>query len=508
MKAFTSMLIGLAAALAPTGPAFADLAVERLGTYASGVFDRSAAEIVAHDAENQRLLIVNAADRAIDVIDFSDPAAMTKSAAWPIAPHGAAANSVAVHGRLVAVAVEAEDKQAPGKIVLFSLDGETVAAVEAGALPDMVAFSGDGKYVVAANEGEPSDDYKTDPEGSITILNVADKTTRTVRFDGLDRAAFGASAHFPSPAGTSLAQDLEPEYVAVGPDNRTAFVVFQENNAIALIDLETASVTRVFGLGLRDWRNLAFDASDKDQKINRRPWPVLSMPQPDAIAAFEQDGVLYVVTANEGDARDYAGYSEETRVAELTLDPTAYPDADALQAETALGRLKTTTAKGDADGDGDIDQIHAFGGRSFSIYNAAGALVFDSGDQFSDVLTQAFPTWFNSEGQESNFDARSDDKGVEPEGVALGDVDGRRYAFIGLERMGGVMIYDITDPAAPAFETYIHNGVPTGDPEAGEAGDVGPEGLLFIPAERSPTDGALLVVANEVSGTTTAFALK
>lgn len=490
------------------GPAAAEFSAARIGGYETKRFDEGVAEITAYDKKNKRLFVVNGGDRTIDVLDFADPTNPTLLKSIDISAHGKAANSIAVHGDLLAAAVEAEDKQANGKIVLMDLDGALVAAVEAGALPDMVTFTPDGAHVLAANEGEPSDDFANDPEGSVTILKVSDKSVRTVGFSGLTKADFGEDAHWPSPEGTSVAQDLEPEYIAVSPDGAIAFVSFQENNAMAVIDIETAEIERVFAFKRKDWRTLAFDVSDKDDKIQLNAWPVLSMPQPDAIAAFEHDGQAYVVTANEGDARDYDGYSEETRVEDLTLDPTAYPNAAELQAETALGRLKTTTAKGDSDGDGDIDQIHAFGGRSFSIYAADGSLVFDSGDAFERILSERHPSWFNGEGQESNRDNRSDDKGTEPEGVALGVVNGTRYAFIGLERMGGVMVYDLTDPAAPSFVDYLYYADPTGDAEAGTAGDVAPEGLTFIAAEDSPTGAALLVVANEVSGSVSVFEMK
>ena len=39
------------------------------------------------------------------------------------------------------------------------------------------------------------------------------------------------------------------------------------------------------------------------------------------------------------------------------------------------------------------------------------------------------------------------------------------------------------------------------------AGDLGPEGLVFIPAAQSPNGRPLLVVGNEVSGTTAVLQL-
>ncbi len=506
-KLFLGASFAAMLAIAPVA-AQAQLKVEKLGTYETKVFDEGAAEIVAYDAKNKRLFIVNGNDKVIDVIDFSNPREMKKIKSISLSEYGKTANSVAVHGDMVAVAVEANDKQANGMLVVLDLDGKLISKTEVGALPDMVTFTPDGNHILVANEGEPSDDFKNDPEGSVSIASIKDGTFKTVTFGEITREMLGDSAHFPSPEGTSVAQDLEPEYIAVSGDSKTAYVTFQENNAMAVIDIATGKITKAFGLGLKDWTKFKFDVTDKDGATNLQSWPVKSMYQPDAIASFEHNGEVFIVTANEGDARDYDGYSEETRVAKLKLDPEKFPNAKELQDEKALGRLKTTTAKGDTDGDGDHDEIFAYGGRSFSIFKADGTMVYDSGDEFTQILSKRYPTWFNSEGQEGNFDNRSDDKGTEPEGVDIGTVNGKRYAFIGLERMGGIMVYDISNPAAPKFETYILNANPKGDAEKGTAGDVAPEGLKFIAADKSPTGNAILVVANEVSGSTTAFELK
>jgi Ca2+-binding RTX toxin-like protein len=283
---------------------------------------------------------------------------------------------------------------------------------------------------------------------------------------------------------------------------------------LAMIDGETFAVLNdndfgetgiPIGLGLVNVQN-ALDASDEDGNINIRNWPVQGMYQPDAIATFAVNGETYIVTANEGDARDYDGFSEEVRVADLTLDPDAFPNADELQAEAALGRLTVTNTLGDPDGDGDFDQLFSFGARSFSIWDSAGNLVFDSGDDFERITAELLPDEFNSDNDENDsLDSRSDAKGPEPEGVVTGVVDGRTYAFIGLERIGGIMVYDVTNPVSPSFVQYINTRDFEGNAEAGTAGDLGPEGLVFIAAEDSPTGRPLLAVANEVSGSTTLY---
>jgi hypothetical protein len=305
-----------------------------------------------------------------------------------------------------------------------------------------------------------------------------------------------------------VAQDLEPEYIAVSPDSKTAYVALQENNAIAVIDIAKAKVLAIHPLGFKDWTASGLDASDRDNAINIQPWPVFGMYQPDGIACYEANGKRYIVSANEGDAREYDTFAEEARVRGITLDPTAFPNRSALRDNAAMGRLNITTALGDTDNDGDFDALYTLGGRSFSIWEVNGSVVktFDSGDQFEQITASLLPAQFNSANDENDsFDSRSDNKGPEPEGIALGEIDGRTYAFIGLERIGGIMVYDITNPAAPAFVQYVNTRDFSGDAEAGTAGDLGPEGIEFVSASDSPNGKPLLIVAYEVSGSVAIF---
>lgn len=484
------------------------LEVEVLGAWNTGVFDGGAAEIVAHDATRQRLYVVNRRDRAIDVLDLSEPATLRKISALAVGSYGGGPTSVAVSADRVVVTVEAANPQTPGRLVVFAHDGAALGDVQVGALPDMVALTPDGRTAVVANEGEPSPDYTDDPVGSISLVDLATLEVRTVALTGPAVDAAASALHRPAPPSTSLERDLEPEYVAISPDSSTAWVTLQEASALAVIDLRTGGLTRVAPLGARDMRDAPFDASDRDGGVHREPWPVRLLYQPDAAAAFEHEGEVFVATANEGDARDYPGYSEEARVADLQLDAAAFPDAAALQAPERLGRLKVSRARGDTDGDGDYDELYGFGARSFAIWTADGAPVWDSGAAFEELLARLDPDRFNSQGTPSSRDSRSDDKGVEPEGIAVGSIDGRRYAFVGLERAGGFFAWDITDPRHPTFAVYAHSVDPSGDVRAGTAGDISPEGMVFIPASQSPIGVALLAIAHEVSGSTRVYALR
>lgn len=527
-----AVLAAVAAAAALAAPAGRSVELSRSGTYASGLLSQGGAEIVRFDSRTGRVFAVNAAIAGIDVIDASDPSALVKVGAIDVAATLAAdpgfsgtvagANSIAVHKGILAVAVEASPKTDAGWAAFYRTDSlELVGWVEAGALPDMVTFSPNGKFVLVANEGEPNSYGETDsvdPEGSVTVIRPRSRFRRLdattigfTEFNGseADLRADGIRIFGP---GASAAQDFEPESIAVAPDNRTAFVTLQENNAVAVLDLRSMSVARLIPLGFKD-HSLAgngLDASDRDGAGNSglvsiANWPVRGLYMPDGIAAYRVAGRNYFVTANEGDSRE-DWFAEEARLKDLTLDPAAFPNAATVQNDDGAGRLTVTRTLGDTDADGDYDALYSFGARSFSIRDEEGTLVFDSGDDFETIIAQTYPANFNSDHATATFDTRSDNKGPEPEGVALGRVSGRTYAFIGLERIGGIMVYDVTDPAAPTLVQYLNNRDFAGDPATGTALDLGPEGLDFVPAANGRP--AMLVVGNEISGTTSLFAVE
>lgn len=488
-----------------------------LGSYESGILDESAAEITAYDRRSKRLFVTNAYANSLDVLSIVNPRHPRKVTSIDLSTYGAGPNSVAVSRGIVAVAVEDDVKQDNGRVVFFNSRGQFLNQLEVGALPDMLTFTADGSTLLVANEGEPNDDYSVDPEGSVSLIAMKKRVDKMSQAD-VTEVVFTAFNDSELPAGirifgpnATVAQDLEPEYIATSEDGSKAYVVLQENNALAIIDIASASVESLVALGTKDHHVIqnAMDVSDRDDQINIAPWPVVGMYLPDAITAYQYQGSTYLITANEGDARDYDGYSEETRVKDLLLDTTAYPDAEYLQQNETLGRLKTTTATGDLDGDGDTDLIHAFGARSFSIWDDQGRIVYDSGSDFERILADVIPQQFNSTNDENgSFDNRSDDKGAEPEGVTVGRIGSQTYAFIGLERVGGIMVYNVTNPIAPQFVQYLNNRDFDASVESGLAKDLAPEGLLFIDAKQSPIRKPLLVVSNEVSGSTTVFKIE
>ena len=488
-----------------------------LGTYQvpGAVFDAGAAEIPAYHPASQRVFFTDAYNDELKVLDISNPASPVKEDALILS---GGPNSVAVHGDLVAVAVEAEIKQNPGKVEFYNANTLVkLGEVTVGALPDMVVFTKDGSYLLVANEGEPSADYLNDPEGSVSIIRIpsdigtiSGATVTTAGFSSYNAEAaalIGAGVRIYGP-GASVAQDMEPEYITTV--DGIAYVSCQENNALAIVDIATATVTDILPLGYKDHSLSAnaLDASNDDGMINITTWPVRGFYMPDAISSYTIGGVSYIVTANEGDSRDYDGYSEEVRVKDVVLDAAVFPEAATLQLAENLGRLKITTAQGDDGNDGDFEALYSYGARSFSIWTTDGALVWDSGDDFEQRLASLHAEFFNASNDENAFDDRSDDKGPEPEGLVLAEVGDKVYAFIGLERTGGIMLYDITDPSAPVYLDYINNrdfNASQADLEAGLGGDLGPEGIAFIDATDSPNGKPLLVVTNEISGTVSIY---
>ncbi|WP_255516679.1 choice-of-anchor I family protein [Haloferax sp. KTX1] len=511
-----------------------NVTLEQIGRYESGLFDEGGAEIIAYHAPTQRLFVINADLGGVDVLDVSDPTAPEKVGALDAASEldgVSSANSVATSADVVAVALEAEVAQDSGLVGLYDPETlERLGTAPVGPLPDKVTFTPDGTRVLVANEGEPTDNYAYDPRGSVSIVNVSDgadtptvSTADFTAFDGKQKQLRKQGIRIFGP-NASASQDFEPEYVTVSDDSKTAWVSLQENNAIAEIDIDTAKIKNLLPLGFKDY-SLAgneLDASNEDGGVNVRNWPINGILQPDAIGAYSPDGKTYLVTANEGDSRDYDSFSEEAEISDLRLDPGAFDfdeiegidSVEELQQPENLGAKGVTTTLGDVDGDGRYEELYVFGGRSFSIFTTNGERVFDSGSDFEDITAERFDDQFNNDNNEHDPDGRSDNKGPEPEGLTIGQVGDRYYAFIGLERIGGIMVYDITEPECATFVEYVNNrdfsvdiesAIEDGDAPAGAAGDLGPEGLDFATAEESPIDDPLVFVGHEISGTTAIF---
>jgi hypothetical protein len=477
----------------------------------------NSAEIVAHDPASQRLFVANSIGRRLDIVDFSNPTTMSVTASIDISTYGNI-NSVAVKNGIVACAIENATPELDGYVVFFNTSGVYQNSVTVGALPDMVTFNNAGTRVLTANEGQPNVGYTIDPEGSVSIIDISGgiaaltqtnvTTALFTAFNGQMASLKASGVRIYGP-GATVAQDMEPEYIAVSNDDLTAYVTLQENNAIAYVNLSTNTITDIKPLGYKNYSIVGngLDATDVGTNVNIANWPIKGMYLPDGMTRFNVGGTEYLITANEGDARaDYgAANNEETSIGAATysLDPVAFPNASVMKANANLGKLKCTNKTGDTDNDGDFDEIYTFGARSFSIWNATtGALVYDSGDDLEQI-TANDPTYgamFNASNANITKKNRSDDKGPEPEGVTVGTIAGNLYAFVSMERVGGLMAFNINNPAAPQFSQYVNNRGLTG-----LTGDRGPEGIIYITQPNSPTGKAYIVLGNEVSSTISVY---
>ncbi|ABG39905.1 putative alkaline phosphatase [Paraglaciecola sp. T6c] len=563
-----------------------DVNIEVVGRFTAGgieVFGKSAAEIVQFHHASTTAFAINSAVNQIEVIDlsglttaavanpFSD--ASLQSSAFTFADSVTvkdeanadqtitlgAANSIAINGDMLAIAVEASVKTSQGAVLFYRLDatgqGTFIKAVAADALPDMVAFNPDGSNVLVANEGEPDTNYAVDPQGSVSMITIEDgvpaDTAETINFttdmtfssDTLDDEDFDTDAKrkallqasgvkFAGPAGMTVAQELEPEYITYAANGKTAYVSLQESNAIGILDLEDMTI-EVRALGFKDWNDFELDFTNKDELPNFSNVDGLyGMYQPDTITSYQYNGATFILSANEGDSRDYDAYSEEVRVADIidedelnmTLSPSLQATYDLSGGDDGLGRLKVTTALGDADQNGEFEALYAYGARSFSIWDQNINLVYDSGDDFGKISAAILGNDFNSAHTENKGDNRSDDKGGEPEAITVGEIEGRTYAFIAQERSGDLFTYDVTNPFNVAYVAHYNNRDFSTDFELDDdlnnpcdeaegmdcsevaiSGDLGPESIQFVAPSDSPNGNALLIIGNEVSGTVTIY---
>ncbi|ETX27303.1 choice-of-anchor I family protein [Roseivivax isoporae] len=493
-----------------------------------------ASEVVAH--EDGTLYVTNGNLGRIDVFDLTGAEA-PRTIDLTGLPGFDGVQSVAVRNGVVAVAIAAPNLERtiagttfevtqPGSVAFFDATTlELLSQVTVGTLPDQIVFSADGTSLLVANEGQSNgeDSHSNNPAGTVSVIDTTDATQPTVStlgfddFNGLEDALRDAGIRIRE--GISASLDFEPEYIALSPDGTTAFVSLQENNAIARVDLASLTVTEIFSLGTQDFSTVGIDPND-DGVIGIGTFPNLQgLRMADGIASFEVGGVTYIATANEGDSRGdptddlddvpFPGRADEVRVGDILDGDVPGVSIDPSVDTTGLERLLVSVVDGDTDGDGDIDVLTTFSARSFSIFDADGNLVFDSGDDFERIIAEVAPERFNNDDGENiatEDDNRSDAKGPEPEAITVGEVDGRILAFIGLERDSGIMVYDVTDPANASFTTYIPP-LFTGAAAPGQTAYQSPEIVTFIPQAESTSPYAQIAVSYEVSGSTAVFDL-
>jgi DNA-binding beta-propeller fold protein YncE len=491
------------------------LLIQYHSTFHTGIYDEGAAEITAYDPVTQRLFFINASNNQLVALKLSSLESPTVVGTVDATPYGGGVNSVDVYDRWVAIAVEGEVQTDSGRVVLFHTDDLTYShQLPVGPLPDMLVFTDDGT-LLTANEGQPSTDYSVDPPGSVSIIrNAVDPAQAEVVHAGFE--AYSVAELKQKDVRISVdvdeaAKDLEPEYIAVSLDGSKAYVTLQENNAMAIVDLASASVTDIVALGAKDHRlpTNALDVSDRDNAIAIETWPISGLYMPDGIATFDVDGQIYVLTANEGDSREFGDYSDEVRMEDLSLDASIFPPS--MITDEGLGRLQVMkpfdpSHTNEAD---EVQQVFAFGTRSMSIWDDGGTLLHDTGSHIEETIAELLPNSFNSDNAENDsFDARSDAKGPEPEAVSVAKIGGRALAFLALERVGGVMIYDVSQPDTAVYVGYVNGrnfDVPFGEDDQRAAdleavGESGPEKITLIAPKDHPVGKWVMVVSQESTG--------
>ncbi|MGN0073504.1 MAG: choice-of-anchor I family protein, partial [Coriobacteriales bacterium] len=494
----------------------ASLKLELAGRYNSGAMnaDGGSLEIVQYNASNGYAYAVSGVKGKLIAVDLNSTMDGDKVAALTGTEYDLKAmvtavgftygdmTSVAISpdGSKIAVALQDAGYDKPGRVALFSCKEngslELLSHVAVGVQPDMVTWA-DKSTILTADEGEPRDGANgTDPKGSVSIVTVGEDnalTANTVTFDSFDTKRSELTA-----AGVLVQKnaqpstDFEPEYIAVS--GNTAYVSLQEANAIAVLDIAKGEFTGVYPLGFQDFGTTKVDLQKNDKAELGTYDNVYGIKMPDGISVATIGGKTYLLTANEGDSRsDWSGLDNEY---ENVTSPTGNVTLD-----------KKVVWFNSTMWDGlDSNKAYTFGGRSFCIYEVTGGgldLVYDSGSDFESITAEKLPTYFNCSNDKTSLDNRSGKKGPEPETVVTGTVGDRTYAFIALERIGGIMVYDITDPANAKYVNYINSR----EFDAAIQGDVSPEGLCFIPAEQSKTGKAMLLAACEVSGTLAAYEL-
>jgi hypothetical protein len=491
-------------------------------------------EIATFHPGSKRIFATNGVKNSIDIFDISNVAAPKKVGSLSLSPYGNDVTSVAAGRDVVVAAVLVSEKfsatGAPstpnGKLVVFDTNGKVLSSPDIlGVLPDSVTFAPNGTTALVAIEGQPvcaKDDPATtakedtdylkasDPEGGVSIVDLTNPAAPVVKFAGFKQfnvAQMKAKGIAVSSVVNNVAKDFEPEFITA-VDNKYAYVTIQEANAIGKLDIEAASfesVTRAFESKLSV---IARDTSDRDSGAGPRNYAnVVGASQPDAIASFKVGSGHYFVTANEGDAREYTCLNDDQRASSLKVDTRRFPNWSTLSASAALGRAKVNPTIGDRDGDGDIDTIHLRGSNSMTMYRN-GIALWDSGELLDQIQIKAFGVAningshsYSSDKSTMNYvgQDRSDDKGSEPEGVAVGMVGNTRVAILGLERMTALAVFDITQPRSPVFQEWLQM-LPAKATPAKDVKHWSPEGIIFVPADKSPSGKALIITSYELSG--------
>lgn len=466
------------------------ISIKKIASYESKI--KGASEIVAYDIKQQRVFVTNGKKNRVDVLKLTfkdNKTSLNKIASLDLNPYGTGVNSLSYKNGLLAVAVEKtssfdSSKHLRGSVVIFDARLQHQKTIKAGYLPDMVTFNEDASLIIVANEAEPNKDYSYDPKGSIGIIDINNNYEYTdLNFFNID-----IPKNVVLKKNTQAGLDLEPEYITVSKNK--AYISLQENNALAIVNLDSKTIEKIVAFGFKNHslEENALDIEEEGKILIKAYKNLYGMYQPDSIASYIVNNKTYIVSANEGDGREYGKYTNETKISKLNLSDdlkSIYKNENDLKINNEMGEENNTYTK-----------LYTFGARSFSIWDEKGSLVYDSKNELA-RLTQKFEKdLFNQ--SKGKMDKRSGNKGVEPEALALGKINNRYYAFIGLERQNAIVVYDITNPRNAKFVQYLNT----------KNADLAPEGMTFVAAKNSPSKNALLIVGFENSGSTSVFEIK
>ncbi len=325
------------------------------------------AEIPAYHPGSKRLFATNGVRNSIDVYDLSDPAKPVRINRVELKNYGTDVTSVAAGKNVVVAAVHKSETFASngvpstptGVLVVMDPNGKVLSAPDLkGVLPDSVSFTPSGEIALVAIEGQPvcaKDDVTTitnestdyakaiDPEGGVSIVDLTNPSAPEVDFVGFKQFTVNeikAKGLALSSIVNNVAKDLEPEYI-VALDESKAYVTLQEANGIGVLDIPGRSwkdIRRAFESKLS---TTAIDTSDRDSGRGSRNYVnVVGASQPDAITGFKIGGGDYLLTANEGDAREYSCLNDDLRGSSLKLDFHRFPVWRPFSASFNLGGQK------------------------------------------------------------------------------------------------------------------------------------------------------------------------
>ena len=322
-------------------PAFASgisegITMHKTASYSSGEYnvDGGVMEIIAYNKSNQKAYAVNGQSGVLAAIDLGvmegngsdielsaeniDIRSLVGEMDSSFSYGDMTSVAVSPDGSLVALALQDASFDEDGRAAIFSCneDGSLTfkALVRTGVQPDMITFA-DDNTILTADEGEPREGYGegiADPAGSVSIIDVNSLTSTVVGFEAFDSSADElASQGVIIMKGVLPSADFEPEYIAVSEGK--AYVTLQEANAVAVLDIGSASFDGIYSIGFEDYSIHEVDIDKKDDAYNPRTYDSLrGIRMPDGIAAFTANGATYIATANEGDAREWGDEDDGT----------------------------------------------------------------------------------------------------------------------------------------------------------------------------------------------------